>query len=224
MDEILASIRRIIADDEADGGEKDDASAPPEPNSTASPAPNLADDIAKALNKGGETLAEDPDKPKEEDILELTEALVAAPTEPAMETAEAPAATAGFDAEPSPVDAEMSPEPLQPAQTVEAEPTPVAKAEPAESIVPQDAGLDPAAPDAGLDPAAPGADTEAGMTDFGVSEDFGASKSVEPEALPTIDSLETEALPTIDSLETEALPTIDEPTGVSIPVEPALDA
>lgn len=87
MDEILASIRRIIADDEATAGSrpaaKPAAPAPrqperPRPQQTTTPA-SLVDDIAHALRGGDE---EPPAREAEDDILDLTEVFEADRSQP----------------------------------------------------------------------------------------------------------------------------------------------
>src|SRR5437763_8678743 len=95
MEEILASIRRIIADDDA---AKPAAKAPPKPEPPpvkaappppptppppAASAPMGQDDIDAMLAGFDEAAAEEPAAPEpQEDVLELTEAMAAPPPEP----------------------------------------------------------------------------------------------------------------------------------------------
>ncbi|HYS49789.1 MAG TPA: DUF2497 domain-containing protein [Xanthobacteraceae bacterium] len=88
MEEILASIRRIIADDDATKEAPKAAPRPPEPSSVkAAPAPPPAaepvtqDDIDAVLAGLDEAPAEPAPDPNE-DVLELTEAMEAPPPEP----------------------------------------------------------------------------------------------------------------------------------------------
>jgi cell pole-organizing protein PopZ len=80
MEEILASIRRIISDDDAGK-----AAAPPSPESKTA-APAEAPDTAEKLNQDGidATFAAEPPPAAPGDILELTEAMTApaVPAEP----------------------------------------------------------------------------------------------------------------------------------------------
>ncbi len=94
MDEILASIRRIIADDEATSGSRPAPKAagpalrePERPRPRATPA-SLVDDIAQALRADEEMPAREP----EDDILDLTEAFEADRPEPAPALEHAPLA------------------------------------------------------------------------------------------------------------------------------------
>ena len=87
MDEILASIRKIISDDEPGDAQQPEAAAP----ETAAPADDgLADDLANAL--GDAPPAQEPG----DDILDLTEVVPEQPqpeaAAPDMPTPEAPAA------------------------------------------------------------------------------------------------------------------------------------
>jgi len=88
MEEILASIRRIIADDDATKEAPKAAPRPPEPSSVkaAPPPPPAAepvtqDDIDAVLAGLDEAPAEPAPDPNE-DVLELTEAMEAPPPEP----------------------------------------------------------------------------------------------------------------------------------------------
>ena len=115
MEEILASIRRIIADD--DGGKPkieakpEPAKAPPKPAPPA-PAPPAAmgqDDIDAMLAGLDEPAVEPPPPPPppepepepEPDVLELTEAMMA-PAAPAFRTIEAHQDVVFEEAEPEP--------------------------------------------------------------------------------------------------------------------------
>jgi cell pole-organizing protein PopZ len=85
MEEILASIRRIIADDDAG---KAPAKAPPEPAAAkpaAAPPPAEAgrDDMDAMLADLEESPAQEAPEPPEE-VFELTEAMAAPPPEPAQ--------------------------------------------------------------------------------------------------------------------------------------------
>jgi uncharacterized protein len=91
MEEILASIRRIIADDDAAKPQaKPPSTKPPEP--VAKPAPPVAapteamgqDDIDAMLSAVDDDLDDVTPTPSESpaEVLELTEAMAAAPTEP----------------------------------------------------------------------------------------------------------------------------------------------
>ena len=203
MDEILASIRRIIADDEADVGAKEEGSAPAEPGPAAPAEHNLADDIAKALGTGAEAPAEAAPKPKEEDILELTEADVATPPELKLppepaEQAPAPATvTAALEAEPAVVDAEMSAEPALGAEAA------------AVDVAAVDATM---LPDAGAEASAPAMDVSAGMADLAVPE------AAEPEVLPVIDEPVDLSLPSQPAPEA-SVPEM-EPAAPEAPIAP----
>jgi uncharacterized protein len=98
MEEILASIRRIIADDDSRPASK---SAPPPP--PAEPEPSAGQDDIDALFDAAE-----PDEPS--DVLELTEEM-AAPSEPVAST-DLDFIDADLPSEP--VDEEPEPEPLPP--------------------------------------------------------------------------------------------------------------
>src|SRR5215831_132589 len=96
MEEILASIRRIIADDDAvkpapkaqPKPEPPPVKAAPPPPQPAPPAPAASapmgqDDIDAMLAGFDEAAAEEPAAPEpQEDVLELTEAMAAPPPEP----------------------------------------------------------------------------------------------------------------------------------------------
>ena len=88
MEEILASIRRIIADDDATKQPAKPAANPePQPAraapaQAAAPQPASQDDIDAVLADLDEAPAHSEPEPEEEDVLELTEAMTA-PPEPA---------------------------------------------------------------------------------------------------------------------------------------------
>jgi len=90
MEEILASIRRIIADDDASKppakapskpADPASAKAGPAPPPAAAPPPEQSRDDMDAMLEDLEEAPEQPAPP--EDVLELTEAMAAPPPEPA---------------------------------------------------------------------------------------------------------------------------------------------
>lgn len=125
MDEILASIRKIIADDDqgAQGAENQAVAAEPAPVAGGGQAEteqaNLVDDIANALNPPASGAAAPVQA--EEDIFDLTNEVAATPPQPAVDADAAPVAEIGqpdvlaqseaaAPAVQMPVDAEMAPD------------------------------------------------------------------------------------------------------------------
>ena len=149
MDEILASIRKIISDDEAGGdaqpevAEAETAAA----ESAATAGGGLVDDLANALNEVQDAEAKSAEQPPE-DILDLTQIISDQPAEDASpETAAAP------------VDAAMSVDAAMP----EVAAMPEAAVAPEAAVVEEA----PAEPEASAEPATPAAsDTQADESDI----------------------------------------------------------
>jgi cell pole-organizing protein PopZ len=118
MEEILASIRRIIADDDIPKSPQPHADLPPaRPAMMAAPPPpapepepifEMPPPVAEAVDKGFDPMMEEPEPAPEEtaDILELTEEM-RAPEPQAM-------AFRTIDAQPDVMFAELAPEPAPP--------------------------------------------------------------------------------------------------------------
>jgi uncharacterized protein len=129
MEEILASIRRIIADDDAAKPQAKPPSAkPPEPVAKAAPPPppapseSMAQDDIDAMLSAVEDDLDDVAPTQSEapaEILELTEAMAAAPSEPK------PPAFRKIDAEQDVVFDEPLPPPPAPAHAPPPRPDPV---------------------------------------------------------------------------------------------------
>jgi len=89
MEEILASIRRIIADDDASKGKPDESPAPALKPAVAAPQPQSAADEAEAMSQeaidamlaGADSREEPPEADETPDVFDLTEDM-AAPSAP----------------------------------------------------------------------------------------------------------------------------------------------
>ena len=124
MEEILASIRRIIADDDAAKPKPEPAAAkppPPPPKPVpAEPAAMSQDDIDAMLSNFDQPAPEPPPAEPEPDVLELTEAMAAPePEPPAFRT---------IGSEPDVMFAEPEPEPEPPPRRPPPPPRPAASA------------------------------------------------------------------------------------------------
>jgi cell pole-organizing protein PopZ len=126
MEEILASIRRIIADDDSSKAAAKPAAAPP-PQEAVSPPPkpgapspppstNMNQSDVDAVMAGFDSPLPAPEPAPKDDVLELTEAMATPPPEPA--------AFQTIDGQPDVVFADVPPEPppLPPAADVPPEP------------------------------------------------------------------------------------------------------
>ena len=154
MEEILASIRRIIADDDGKPPKpepvpaKPVAAAPPQPKSAApEPAAMSQDDIDAMLSSFDKPAPEPPQSEPEPDVFDLTESMAASETD--LEETEPPAFRT-IGSEPDVMFAEPPPEPEP-----EPEPPPRAAAPPrrAAAVAPHEPPIISAATRASVDAA-----------------------------------------------------------------------